>query len=225
VIERLVAAGPGLVARVRFTDRHDGDFAVDRPERLLRRARDSVADHPWTWLRQVHGATVVAVASPGAGAGSRADASVTAALDAVLAVQTADCAPVVLVGNGAVGVAHAGWRGLVAGVIPAAVAALAELDAGDIRAVIGPLIRPDRYEFDERELALVADCAGEQVRARTLEGQPALDLAAAVSSVLNRAGVTDIDDLGLDTAEPEYFSHRCRGDTGRQVSSVCLESR
>ena len=224
MLERLVTAGPGRVARIRFTDRGDGDFEVNGPADRLVASRRAVADLPWTWLRQVHGATVVDVGEPGDGAGTEADASVTSTLGAVLAVQSADCAPVVLVGNGAVAVAHAGWRGVVAGVIPAAVAALRRCGRGEIEALLGPLIRPGHYEFGESELAAVVEMVGDRARATTVDGRPALDLAAAVTSSLTRAGVTSIDDLGLDTFAPAYFSHRCRGDVGRQASTVWLES-
>ena len=182
-----------------------------------------VADRPWTWLRQVHGATVVEVDEPGEGAGSEADASVTATPGALLAVQTADCAPVVLVNDGAVGLAHAGWRGVVAGVVPAAVAALQSRGTGEVRAVLGPLIRPGHYEFGEPELSEVVASAGPGARSTTNDGRPALDLVAAVTASLAAVGVTRVDDLGLDTAAPDFFSHRCRGDTGRQVTTVCME--
>lgn len=220
----MLAAGPGRVARLRFTDRLDGDFGVNGPAERLAASRRAVADLPWTWLHQIHGASVVDVTEPGVGAGTEADASVTSSLGAVLAVQSADCAPIVLVGEGAVAVAHAGWRGLVAGVIPAAVAAVRSRGEGEIEAVLGPLIRPGHYEFGERELDLVIDLVGDRARATTVDGRPALDLAAAVTSSLAQAGVTSVDDLGLDTSGPDYFSHRCRGEVARQVSTVWLES-
>ncbi len=223
MIERTLAAGPGRIARIRFTDRDDGDFHVDGPAEDLHANRRAVADGEWTWLRQVHGSTVVEVVRPGDRAGAEADGSVTAALGAVLAVQTADCAPIALVNDEAVGMAHAGWRGVVEGVIEATVETVRHHGDSPIRAVIGPLIRPGHYEFDEPELSAVADVAGDSARTVTLDGRPALDLAAAVAAALDRAGVYTIDDLGLDTSDPHYFSHRRRGERGRQCSTVCLE--
>lgn len=223
MIERLLPVGADRVARIRFTVREDGDFRVDAPPEPLRWARRAVADRPWTWLRQVHGCTVIRVDRAGSGAGSEADASVTAISGAVLSVQTADCAPVVLANDGAVGVVHAGWRGVVAGVVPAAVRAMRELAEGEIRAMIGPLIRPRSYEFGETELAAVAAVAGDGVRSRTATGRPALDLAAAVVSSLDRAGVGSIHDLGLDTASPDFYSHRCRSEAARMAATVVLE--
>src|SRR5262245_42908994 len=102
-----------------FTDRSDGDFAIGSHERRLGENRDRVAPHPWTWLDQVHGAGVVVVSEPGEYCGSKCDAAVTSVPGAVLAVQTADCAPVLMWADGpgpsagpVVAAAHAGWRGL-----------------------------------------------------------------------------------------------------------------
>jgi YfiH family protein len=224
VIERLLTAGSGRVARIRFTDRFDGDFRIDGHPDELAAARRAVADLPWTWLRQVHGARVIQVEEPGDGAGEEADASVTSHVGAVLAVQSADCAPVVLVNRGAVAIAHVGGRGLLAGVIPAATDALRTRGTGEIRAVLGPTIRPGHYEFGEVELATVVEAVGERARSSTLDGRPALDLSSAVASSLASAGVDHLDDPGLDTSGSEYFSHRCRRDVGRQATTVVLEA-
>ena len=184
-------------------------------------------DGRWTWLEQVHGADVAVVAEPGDGAGAVADGAVTAAPAAVLALLTADCAPVVVVGDGAVGVAHAGWRGIAAGVIGEvadAVRALAR-DSGraGVRAVVGPVIRPSAYEFGPAELAEVSRAVGCDVSGVTAWGTPALDIAAAVSAALQDAGVDDVDDLGFDTSHDRFFSHRVRGERQRQATVVRLE--
>ena len=79
----------------------------------------------------MHGARVVTVREAGAGAGDEADAAVTTVTGAVLAVHTADCAPIALVADGGgVAVAHAGWRGLADGVVAAAVDAAADRGRG-----------------------------------------------------------------------------------------------
>ena len=95
----------------------------------------------------MHGARVVTVREGGAGAGEEADAAVTTVTGAVLAVHTADCAPIALVADGGgVAVAHAGWRGLADGVVAAAVDELQIVATGPIRAFVGPLIGPECYE-------------------------------------------------------------------------------
>jgi polyphenol oxidase len=137
---------------------------------------------------------------------------------AVLAVQVADCAPVGLVADGVVGVAHAGWRGLAAGVLPATVEAMRALGAEGITATIGPCIRPGCYEFGAADLDAVAAALGDHVRGRTSSGSPALDVPAAVRAALAAAGVTDVTDLGTCTAcSPEHWSHRAAGDPERQA--------
>ena len=234
MIERLVPAGEGLAARIRFSQRSDGDFRCDldgdsSPDRRsrLERRRQGLMGGPWTWLRQVHGAEVVAVTEPGGGTGSVADGAATAAPAAVLALHTADCAPVVVVGNGAVGVAHAGWRGIVAGVVTEVVRVMRDLPARSggtgLRAVVGPLIRPSAYEFGPAELAAVAGAARRDVGSVTSWGTPALDLAAAVRGALGTAGVGEVEDLGFDTAHESFFSHRVRGELARQATTVRLE--
>ncbi len=102
-------------------------------------------------LMQVHGPDVVEVETPwSAGAGPRADAMVTNRPDIALGIITADCAPILFADAeaGVVGAAHAGWRGAVAGVIEATVAAMTRLGArpGRIASAIGPCIRQVSYE-------------------------------------------------------------------------------
>ena len=186
--------------------------------------RRKVCDLPWTWLRQVHGADVVSVVSPGDAAGSRADASVTARTGCALAVLAADCAPVALAGDGVVAVAHAGWRGVLAGVLEATVASMRAAGATRVDAVLGPCIRAECYEFGAVELASIANRLGGEVRSTTRDGRPALDLAAAVIASLRRAGVDAVDDVGECTScagdGTTYFSHRARADSGRQAAVV-----
>ena len=217
---------PAGGARIRFTDRRDGDLAVgpDGPAPEVVARRRAVADLPWTWLRQVHGGDVVVVTRPGQHAGVEADAAVTRTGGAALAVHTADCAPVALVSpDGVVGVVHAGWRGLAAGVVERAVDAMRDLGADVIAATIGPCIRPDCYEFGAADLDLVASRLGDVVRSTTADGRPALDVPAAVRAALAHAGVMAVDDVGTCTAcSAEHWSHRARGDVARQAAVVWL---
>jgi len=134
-----------------------------------------------------------------------------------LVVLTADCAPIALVTDDAVAAVHAGWQGLLAGVVESAVARLRELGRGSVRAALGPCIRPARYEFGAADLERVAARFGNGVRATTDAGKPALDIPAAVRIALARAGVDDLYDCGVCTsASPDHFSHRRDGQTGRQ---------
>jgi len=222
----------------RFSERADGDFAISGEPRALAARREELAPHPWTWLEQVHGAGVVVVSTPGQWAGERADASVTSAPGAVLAVQTADCAPVLLWGDGpgpssgpVIGAAHAGWKGLYDGVIEATVGAMRELGATTVRALLGPCISPAAYEFSERDLTTMALRFGPDVVGVTSQGTAALDMTAAVRNALRSAGIDDLDvggavctatTVGPD-GEPRFFSHRARSDSGRQASVIWIE--
>jgi YfiH family protein len=174
------------------------------------------APRPWTWLHQVHGAAVAVVREPGEHAGADADAAVTAAPGCALAVRTADCAPLVLLGTRSVGVVHAGWRGLMAGVVGAAVGALRQLDDDVVSAHLGPCIRPGCYEFDGPERALVVDRFGATVAGTTSWGTAAIDLPAAVGVALHEVGVATLHDgSGCTACDRRWYSHRARRETER----------
>jgi YfiH family protein len=214
-------------AKVAFTGRAEGDMGhggaavvTVRPD--VEQRRRAVVDLPWTWLRQVHGAHVVRVGEPGDAAGARADAAVTDRPGCALAVLTADCAPVAFASDeGVIGVAHAGWRGVLAGVIEATVDDMRALGATNVSAAIGPCIRPGCYEFGPTELDEVARHLGDTVRSTTRDGRPALDLPTAVHVALARAGVDDVDEAGTCTAcSPQYFSWRAGKEQQRQAAVI-----
>ena len=204
-----------------FTDTSDGDLMVRTDAAVLAARRAAVVDRPWSWLRQVHGARVITVTEPGEHAGEEADAAVTAVPGAVLAVQTADCAPVLLTGPGVIGVAHAGWRGLEAGVIEATAAAMADLGGAPDHATLGPCIRARCYEFGGAELDLVA--ARDGVRGTTGWGTPALDVAAGIAEACRRLHI-ELHDVGTCTAcSPIHWSHRARAEPERQALVAWIE--
>jgi YfiH family protein len=217
----------GRRAVVVFTDRHDGDLHIDGEPEELNARRRGVVDAPWTWLRQVHGSRVVTVTTPGEHAGVDADGAITAVTAAPLAVQAADCAPIALVdSSGAIGVIHAGWRGLVDGVVESGVAGLrARNPDADIHAVLGACIHPSCYEFSEGDLSVVADRFGDSVRSTTHAGTPALDLPAAVRAACDAAGVPLDDALAACTAcgDDDWYSHRARRDSGRHAVVAWIE--
>ncbi|MDP8938423.1 MAG: polyphenol oxidase family protein [Actinomycetota bacterium] len=211
-------------ASVRFTGRAEGDMGhggryVLDVEPDVEARRRAVVDAPWTWLRQVHGADVVEVRGPGDGAGTRADAAVTTEAGCALAVLTADCAPVALSSpEGVIGVAHAGWMGLLAGVLERTVDRMRALGASEVAAVVGPCIRAECYEFGTEHLDRVAARLGEGVRGTSATGTPALDVPAAARSALATVGVSDVVEAGRCTAcDPDYFSWRAGGEMARQA--------
>ena len=215
-------------ARATFSTRATGDLAVTLPAAELVARRRSLVDLPWTWLTQVHGRDVVTVTRPGEHAGARADAAVTAVAGAALAVTTADCVPVVLFGEDqrTVGVAHAGWRGLLDGVVGATAESMAALGAPPTEAILGPSICAAHYEFGADDLDHVAARWGDEVRATTAEGRPALDVDAGVRRALAEVGVRKvIGGRRHCTAEmpADYWSYRARGETGRIATVAWLE--
>ena len=211
-------------AHLIVTERSHGDLAIGASG--IDDRRRQIVDAPWTWLRQVHGRNVVEVRHPGDRAGREADAAWTARCDAPVAVQVADCAPVALVSpGGLIGVAHAGWRGLVAGVVEATIDAMRTGGAGELVAVLGPCIRPSAYEFGEPALAQVEKRLGPTVRSATERGTPALDVPAAVEVALGKRGVPLVAVLGGCTAAEatRRWSHRARGDAERQAMVAWID--
>jgi hypothetical protein len=119
----------------------DGDVGPSSgaPFDTIEQRRQAVVPGRWRWLRQYHGGGVVLLSPQELCEGREADALVTTLPGAPLAVFSADCALVGLASpEGVVGAVHAGWRGLLAGVIEKATAAMRESGATDISAVVGP---------------------------------------------------------------------------------------
>jgi hypothetical protein len=177
------------------------------------------------WIRQVHG---TAVADPErATPETEADATVTRRAGAVCAVMTADCLPILLsdAAGSVVGVAHAGWRGLAAGVIEAAVRAMAA-PPGDLIAYIGPGIGSRRYEVgdDVRRAFVATDPGAAGSFAAHGSGKYLADLYALARRRLAAAGVERAYGGGFCTAsEDRFFSFRRDRTTGRMASLIWLE--
>jgi polyphenol oxidase len=220
-------AGGGVSAiHVVVSERRHGDLDVTVAPEVLEARRRAIVDAPWSWCHQVHGPDVHVVASPGAVAGTEGDGLCTAATAAPISVRVADCAPVVLADPaGIVGIVHAGWRGLMAGVIDNGVAAMRSLGATSLVAVLGPCIRPELYEFGATDLGPIIDRFGPEVAATTRDGHPALDLPAAVRSALGDHGIEIVALLGGCTAGEgdRRWSHRARGERERQAVIAWIE--
>ncbi len=220
----------GGVVRVRFTEKVDGDFGIDLPAEELADRRSEIHDEPWNWLRQVHGADYYAAANPGQFTGRSGDALMTVAARCPISVTTADCAPVVLVAERGVATIHAGWRGLLAGIIEATAAKLRTIAGEPVTSILGPCIHPEAYEFGDEDLAKVADVYGAEIRGSTAQGKPALNMGAAVDRALRQCGWVEPGknrELNLAhnacTSGERWFSHRTRGDRGRQATIAWIE--
>lgn len=212
----------GRYAFVGFTDRSEGDLAPGGPASVLTKRRMAISPAPWTSLNQVHGAKVVSIREPGEATGVAADAAITVISNATLSVYTADCAPVVLVAKaGIIGIAHAGWRGLEAGVIESTVAEMYAVGADEITAYVGPCIHPECYEFAPGELVRLRHKFGAGVAGKTSWGTPALDVPTAILAILAREGVkSDFSHCICTACGPSWYSYRARQESGRQAAYV-----
>ena len=187
---------------------------------------------------QVHSPDAVVISGPWAAeARPNCDALVTGTAGLALGVTGADCGMILFAERRArvIGAAHAGWRGALAGVVEATVAAMETLGArrSDIVAALGPCIGPLSYEVGPEFVAAFAK-AGEDV-ARYFapgakSGRSMFDLNAYIAQRAERAGIGAFEDLKLDTYadEERFFSyrrmtHRREEDYGRLLSAIVLE--
>lgn len=184
----------------------------------------SVPSEP-VWLEQVHGTTVVT--AEGAGCIPRADACISHQANAVCAVMTADCLPVLLCDDAAtvVGVAHAGWRGLANGVIEATVQAM-QADPATMLAWLGPAIGPQAFEVGgEVRAAFLGHDTGAAVAFMPAGNDKYLaDIYLLARQRLNALGVRRIFGGSFCTYSDRerFYSYRRDGKTGRMASLIWL---
>lgn len=170
------------------------------------------------WLKQVHGVGVVRVEAEDPL--PEADAAVTSAPGVVLAILTADCLPVVFAARDGreIGAAHAGWRGLAAGVLEATVAAM-RTAPGELVAWLGPAAGPLAYEIGEdvRAAFVGPDPGAAEAFVATRPGHWRVDLYALARRRLAAVGVAEVHGGGLCTiGDPaRFYSHRRDGRSGR----------
>lgn len=184
---------------------------------------DALLPSPARWLRQVHGVRVVNLGE-WPGGEPEADAAVSFEQGQVCAILTADCLPVFFCSRRGdrVGVAHAGWRGLAAGILRATIDALEE-DPSDLLAWLGPAIGPESYEVG----AELAEAFQEDYPTGfTRHGDRyLLDLYALARVKLDQAGVRRIGGGGFCTFKESdrFYSYRRDGVTGRMASLIWLD--
>jgi copper oxidase (laccase) domain-containing protein len=118
-----------------------------------------------------------------------------------------------------IGAVHAGWRGVVSGVVAECAAVMRRHGGLDLRAIVGPCIHAECYEFGIDDLARVVDVVGDAAVGKTATHRPAMDLPAAVVAAMQRAEIVLDEVIDHCTAcEPQqFFSHRSRAESGRQV--------
>ncbi|MBZ0114913.1 MAG: peptidoglycan editing factor PgeF [Thermoanaerobaculia bacterium] len=160
------------------------------------------------FLHQIHSETVIETENHGdCGPG---DGLVTSAMGLALIVVTADCVPVLLAGSERIAAVHAGWRGLVQGVIPRTLDAM--VGKGPVTAWIGPCIGPCCYEVGEEVALAIASVASTKAIQRDRKPKPHIDLRLAAQTQLERSGVSQIRHLGPCTrCDNSLWSYRRDG--------------
>lgn len=176
------------------------------------------------WLKQVHGTRVVDADQKTPREG---DAAISRSKNVVCVVRAADCMPVFVTDQdgSAVGVAHAGWRGLSGGVIEATLDAL-QLAPAKTLAWLGPAIGPRVYEVGEevRSAFLERDTAAAAAFAASRPGHWLLDLYVVAQQRLRSRGVRQIYGGNFCTYSDaaRFFSYRRDGSTGRMAALIWL---
>jgi YfiH family protein len=208
-----------------------GDHVGDSSEAVAdnRRALIAAAGLPAqpVWLEQVHGVNVADLDAPGPY--GPADAAVTRRAKRVCVILTADCLPVVFAteSGDTIAAAHAGWRGLSAGVIEATVQAIG-VSPQRLIAWLGPAIGPQHFEVgaEVREAFVRDDPENIDAFESNSRGRFMADLARLARRRLERLGISRIHGGGecTYTRADRYFSHRRDGITGRQGTFIWRES-
>jgi YfiH family protein len=226
-VKACVTTRTGGVSLAPFDSLNLGDHVDDSPEAVAenrRRLTERFSIQP-AWLKQVHG---IAVAHADPGHVATADASWTATPGIACAAMTADCLPVLFCDRAGtrVAAAHAGWRGLAAGVLEATLDTLA-VPAGDVLVWLGPAIGPQAFEVGPEVREAFVREVPESARAfvpGAHEGKLMADIYELARLRLAARGVTAVYGGGLCTVtDPRFFSYRRHPRTGRFASLIWLE--
>ena len=216
-----VSTGP--FASMNLGQRLDDDQQAVRTNRAT--LRDLLPAEP-KWLQQVHGANVVnadKLQKP-----VEADAAIARNPGSVCSIMVADCLPVLLTdrAGSVVAAAHAGWRGLAAGVLENTVRAM-QSASDEILAFLGPAIGPSAFEVgaDVRDAFLARSMEAETAFVAHQPGKWRADLFALARQRLRAIGVTQIHGGGVCTySDPRrFFSHRRDKITGRMAALIWLD--
>jgi YfiH family protein len=219
-----VSDGPFASLNLGFTAGDEPDRVRENRLRVCRALEIETFARGW----QVHGSGVSEVTAERAGAGFHeagsaipgTDAMITTERGLALSILAADCVPVALVDPeaGRLGVVHAGWRGVAAGIVAVALGHFS--DPSRVAAVIGPAVGPDHYAVGESVATAIQDVGGPAAVVRRGNDRAiAVDLPATVGRLLEAAGVTVTDRSAECTAcrPSRFFSYRRDGITGRHA--------
>lgn len=201
------------MARLLFTGKAAGTYdpisGLENRDELSK----SLAVPTTIFMQQVHGNTVVIVDEASNNL-LEADALVTNKKSIALAVQAADCLPLLLQSDGVVAAVHVGRKGLLNGVALAAVAAMQDLGAGQITGVVGPHICGSCYEVDQVMFDEIT-----QIHPDSAASNRRLNLFAGLVAQIPQVALTNMNICTLEN--PNYFSFRRGAESGRQVGVIC----
>jgi YfiH family protein len=205
---------------------HVGD-TLENVQRNREQIRRQLPAEP-AWLTQVHGTTVVDAAT--VVDAPEADASYTTQPGVVCAIMTADCLPVLLADKAGrvVGAAHAGWRGLAAGILQNTVTRMQQAGGDELVAWLGPAIGPQQFEVGEDVLQAFSAVHSSSVDAfHAIDGRPGKYLAniyQLATGILLRSGVANVQGGNFCTvSQPQrFYSFRRDGVTGRMASLIWI---
>jgi YfiH family protein len=175
---------------------------------------------PVQYMNQVHG-NRIAIIEEQSDEAPTADALVTGIPGVTLGVMVADCIPLLLISKEVVGAVHVGRKGLMNAITSITIELMRDMGATSIQAVMGPSICGRCYEVS-------ADIYHEVIaehpksKSSTSSGTFALDLPAALRSVLENESIPIVDQFSCTVEDPELFSYRRDGVTGRQAGLICL---
>ena len=245
-VRAMTTTRAGGVSQGAYASFNIGESVGDAPESVVAnraRLRALLPGEP-VWLTQVHGTRIIDAASagpdvnpdvnPGVNPGvnpdvnPEADGIITRARGVVLAIQSADCMPVLLADceGTVIGAAHAGWRGLAGGVIENAVRAM-DIPASRVLAWLGPAIGPASYEVGEDVYRVFVDEDAQAAQAfmPDTDGKYLVDLYALARQRLARMGVPFVFGGGYCTFREtgRFFSYRRDGRTGRMATLLWME--
>ena len=211
----------GGVSHGAFASLNLGGHVGDNPDDVARNRE--IAAGPFgevQYMNQVHGDRI-AIIEQVSDEEPTADALVTGIPGIALAVMVADCIPLLLKSEEAVAAVHVGRRGLVNEITRKTLSLMRDMGATQITAIIGPAICGTCYEVSQ-ELHDEVTAVHPFAKSLTKIGTPALDLPAALRSVLSDEGVPLLNKFVCTLESDEYFSYRRDGITGRQAGIISL---
>ena len=202
------------MARLLFTGKAFGTFDLQNGDQSKASLQKALSLSNIFYMKQVHGNTVQTISNESSNL-PEVDALVTNQKSIALAVQIADCLPLLLQSDVAVAAVHVGRKGLLNGVAIAAVAALKQFGATKITGVVGPHICGNCYEVDQS----MFDEITKQHPATKSDGRN-LNLFAGLAAQISDIPLVNLNICTLEN--PDYFSFRRGGESGRQVGVICL---